>query len=118
MAIRAIPEIFRLVERESEAHRQILSFSVSHDHRSVRIYGYYPVMDGKDTKYPRHPIHEFSSTVLDGKEKWTAYCFFKNVDGLWMLGYYYLDGIRSAIDQLPSGVDFDILSIPEGTGLS
>lgn len=116
LAVRAIVELFRLVSRESDVHRQILAFSISHDHRSVRIYGHYPVIDGKDTKYYRHPIHDFSFTALDGKEKWTAYRFVKNVYDLWMPGH--LDRIRSAINQLPSGVDFDVPSISEGTGLS
>jgi hypothetical protein len=45
----------------------------------VRIYGHYPVINGKDTTYYRHPIHKFDFTALDGKEKWTAYKFTKNV---------------------------------------
>ncbi|KAL7926602.1 hypothetical protein ACQKWADRAFT_318431 [Trichoderma austrokoningii] len=97
LAARAVVELFRLVKRENELHRQILSFSVSHDHRSVRIYGYYPVIDGKNTKYYRHPIHDFSFTALGGKENWATIC--------------------SAIDQLPSDLDFDVEPLPE-TGLS
>ena len=58
-----------------ELHREILGFSISHDHRSVRIYGHYPVIDGKDTKYYHNPIRTFDFTELDGKEKWTAYKF-------------------------------------------
>ena len=79
LAVRAIVELFRLIRRKIELHREILAFSVSHDHESVRIYGQYPVIDGKDTKYHRHPIHEFSFTALYGKEKWTAYRFTKNI---------------------------------------
>ncbi|KAI0407507.1 hypothetical protein F4802DRAFT_554132 [Xylaria palmicola] len=116
MAARAIVELFRLVERENEVHRQILSFSISHDHRSVRIYGYYPVIDGKEAKYYRHPIREFSFTELDGKEKWTAYQFTKNVYDTWMPDHF--ERICSAIDQLPSKVDFDIQTLSESTGLS
>ncbi|KAI0388275.1 hypothetical protein F5Y17DRAFT_453438 [Xylariaceae sp. FL0594] len=115
MAARAIVELFRLIERESEVHRQILSFSVSHDHRSVRIYGYYPVIDGKETKYYRHPIHTFDFTALDGKDKWTAYQFTKNVYDKWMPDH--LKRICSAIDQLPS-VGFDVPALSESTGLS
>ena len=59
----------RLVKREKELHREILAFSVSYDHRTVRIYGHYPVIDGKKTTFYRHPIREFSFTELDGKEK-------------------------------------------------
>ncbi len=116
LAVRAIVELFRLVRRESEVDREMLAFSISHDNCSVRIYGHYPAIDGKDTKYYRHPIRKFDMTELDGKAKWTAYRFTKNVYDLWMPGH--LDRIRSAIDQLPSGVDLDVPSISEGTGLS
>ncbi|RYP63172.1 hypothetical protein DL771_009403 [Monosporascus sp. 5C6A] len=115
LAVRAVAELFRAVKRENEVHRQILSFSISHDHRSVRIYGHYPVIDGKDTKYYRHPIHEFSFTALEGREKWTAYRFTKNVYDIWMPARFKM--IYSAIDQLPSNLDFDVASLPE-TGLS
>jgi len=47
MAVRGTVELFRLVKREKELHRQILAFSISHDHRTVRIYGHYPMVDGK-----------------------------------------------------------------------
>ncbi|KAJ8118899.1 hypothetical protein ONZ43_g3902 [Nemania bipapillata] len=115
IAARAIVELFRLAGRENEVHRQILAFSVSHDNRSVRIYGYYPVIDKEETKYYRHPIHEFSFTALDGKEKWTAYQFTKNIYDIWMPDHF--KRICSAIDQLPS-VDFDVPALSESTGLS
>ena len=79
LAVRGVVELFRLVKREKELHQEILAFSVSHDHRGVRIYGHYSIIDeGKATFY-RHPICEFSFTELDCKEKWTAYKFTKNV---------------------------------------
>lgn len=72
MAARGVVELFRLVGREKELHREILAFSISHDDRTVRIYGHYPVINGKDTTYYRHPIYTFEFTALEGKEKWTA----------------------------------------------
>ncbi|KHN95003.1 uncharacterized protein MAM_07230 [Metarhizium album ARSEF 1941] len=114
LAVRAVTELFCAVKRESEVHRQILAFSISHDHRSVRIYGHYPVLKGKDATYYRHPIRTFDFTELDGKEKWTAYRFTKNVYELWMPSHF--KRICSAIDQLPADLDFDNLS--PSTGLS
>ncbi|EGX97204.1 hypothetical protein CCM_01864 [Cordyceps militaris CM01] len=114
LAVRAVTELFRAVKREAEVHREILAFSVSHDHRSVRIYGHYPVVDGKDTKYYRHPIRTFDFTELDGKEKWTAYRFTKSVYDSWMQSHFAR--ISSAIDQLPADLDFDNPSLPS-TGL-
>ena len=115
IAARAVFELFRLVGREAELDRQILSFSISHDHQAVRIYGYYPVMEGKETKYYRHPIHKFFFTALDGKEKWTAYQFTKNVYDIWMPSHFAR--IRAAIDQIPPDIDFTVDPLPE-TGLS
>lgn len=106
LAVRAVVELFRLVGRESEVHREILAFSISHDHQSVRIYGHYPVIDGKDTKYYRHPIYKFDFTTLDGKEKWTAYRFTRNIYDQWMPNH--LKRLCSAIDQIPSNIDFGV----------
>ncbi|EEH36365.2 hypothetical protein PAAG_06783 [Paracoccidioides lutzii Pb01] len=83
LSVRGVVKLFRLVKREKELHRQILAFSISHDHRMVRIYGHYPVIDGKKTTYYRHSIHEFSFAALDGREKWTSYKFVMGVYDDW-----------------------------------
>ncbi|KAL2187758.1 hypothetical protein L209DRAFT_764600 [Thermothelomyces heterothallicus CBS 203.75] len=114
LTVRGIVKLFRIVKREDEVNRKILVFSVSHDHRSVRIYGHYPVINGQDTKYYRHPIYAFSFTALDGKEKWTAYQFTKNVYDTWMPEHF--KNICSAIDQLPLGLDFDVAPLSKATG--
>ncbi|KAI4221326.1 MAG: hypothetical protein L6R40_008640 [Gallowayella cf. fulva] len=106
VAVRALVELFRSVKREKELDQEILAFSISHDHRSVRIYGHYPVIEGDKTTFYRHPIHEFSFTALDGKEKWTAYKFTKNVYDAWMPILH--KRICSAIEDLPAGISFDL----------
>jgi hypothetical protein len=35
VAVRGVVELFRLVAREKELHREILAFSISHDHAAV-----------------------------------------------------------------------------------
>jgi hypothetical protein len=72
------------VKREAEVHRQILAFSISHDHTSVRIYGCNPLIDESKTTFYRHLIHKFDFTALEGREKWTAYKFTKNIYDVWM----------------------------------
>ncbi|MCJ1427758.1 hypothetical protein MMC29_005663, partial [Sticta canariensis] len=118
---RAIVELYRAVKREKELHREILAFSVSHDHSSVRIYGHYPVIDGKKTTYYRHTVSKFDFTAPDGKNKWTAYKFTQNVYDVWMPTH--LKRICSAIDQLPLGLTFEVsqeseLQFTEASGLS
>jgi hypothetical protein len=114
LAVRGIVELFRAVKRDDEVNRKILAFSISHDYATVRIYGHYPVITGETVKYYRHPIHKFDFTVFDGKEKWTAYRFTKNVYDTWMPAHF--KNICSAIDQLPSNLGVPPLS--EATGLS
>ncbi|KAH7630238.1 hypothetical protein B0T09DRAFT_341342 [Sordaria sp. MPI-SDFR-AT-0083] len=116
LAVRGIVQLFRAVKREDEVNRKILAFSVSHDHTSVRIYGHYPVIAGEDIKYYRHPIHKFDFTALDGQDKWTAYRFTKNVYDIWMPKHF--ENICSAINELPSELDFNVPPLSETTGLS
>ena len=106
VAVRALVELFRLVKREKELDREILAFSVSHDHTSVRIYGHYPVIEGDKITFYRHPIHKFDFTALDGKDRWTAYKFTKNVYDHYMPKLHKL--ICSAIDDLPADISFDL----------
>jgi hypothetical protein len=115
LAVRGVVELFRMVKREKELHLQILAFSISHDHGTVRIYGHYPVIDGNKTTFYRHPIRKFDFTELDGKEKWTAYKFTKNVYDIWMPTH--LKRICSVIDALP---DFEVSQQSESgeSGLS
>lgn len=104
VAVRAFVELFKLVKREKELDQRILTFSVSHGPRSVRIYGHYPVIEGDKTTFYWHPIHAFDFTI--GEQKWTAYKFTKNVYDIYMPILYEL--ICSAIDDLPAGINFDL----------
>ena len=106
VALRALIVLFRSVKREKELDREILAFSISHDHTSVRIYGHYPVIEGDKTTFYRHPIHRFDFTALDGKEKWTSLRFTKNVYDHHSPKLHKL--ICSGIDDLPAGINFDL----------
>ena len=99
-AVRGIAELFRLVKREKEVHREIVTFSISHDHISVRIYGHYPAICGDKTTFYRHPIYAFDFTTLSGKDKWTEYRFTKNVYEIWMPTHF--KRICSIINKLSS----------------
>jgi hypothetical protein len=121
LAVRAVVELFRMVKRERELDREILAFSISHDHRSVRIYGHYAVVEETKTTFYRHPIHTFDFTALEGKDKWTAYQFTKSVYRTWMPTHF--KKLCSAVDALPTDVNFELsqqseLNFSEQTGLS
>jgi hypothetical protein len=106
LAVRGIVELFKYVGREKELHREILAFSVSHDDKSVRIYGYYPVIDGNKTTFYRHPVRMFNFTEFDGKEKWVAYKFTKNVYDIWMPTHF--QRICSVVDELQPGLSHGV----------
>ena len=100
IAIRGIVELFKYVKCEKKLDREILAFSISHDHESVRIYGHYALINGSDTTFYRHSIRKFDFTEQDGKDKWTTYKFTRNVYDIWMPTH--LERIRSAIDKIPA----------------
>lgn len=120
LAIRGVVELFRLVHREHEINREILAFSVSHDHESVRIYGHYPVFEKEKVEYFRHSIRKFDFTEVEGREKWTAYKFIKGVYSSWMPAH--LAKLLSAIDALPQDPGLEMpqstLHCSEPSGLS
>ena len=105
LAVRGIVELFRLVNRAEELHRQVLAFSISHDHETVRIYGHFPVIEGNRVTYWRYPLRKYDFTERKGMEKWTAYTFVKNVYDLWMPTL--LKKISSAIDDLRPEPDYE-----------
>jgi hypothetical protein len=94
------------VKHEKDLHQEILAFSVSHNDRTVRVYGHYPVIDGKETTFYRHLIYKSVFAAPGGKEKWTAYKFTKNVYDIWMPTHPRR--ISSAIDDLPSDLEFEV----------
>ncbi|KAI9744261.1 MAG: hypothetical protein M1818_002413 [Claussenomyces sp. TS43310] len=104
IAVRSIIELYRAVKREKEIDGEILAFSISHDHTAVRIYGHYAVVNASETTFYRHPIKKFDFTSEEGADKWTAYKFTKNVYDFWMP--IHLERICSAVDQLPSSLNF------------
>jgi hypothetical protein len=84
LSVRAIVELFRLVDRAEELHRDIVAFSISHDNETLRIYGHFPVIEGTKTTYWRYPLRKYDFTKRKGREKWTAYTFVKNIYDLWI----------------------------------
>ncbi|GFP53293.1 hypothetical protein TASIC1_0002047700 [Trichoderma asperellum] len=100
IGMRAVVDLFRGVKREAEVHRQILAFSISHDHRQAEIVAHYPVILGETTEYYQQVIASFIFT--DSRyDKWTAYRFTKNMYEVWMPAQF--QWICSAINQLPEG---------------
>ncbi|KAI9670770.1 MAG: hypothetical protein M1817_003881 [Caeruleum heppii] len=113
VAVNALVELYRAISREDEVHRQILAFSISHDARGVRIYGHYPVLGEGDkrTLFCRHLIKSFDILSEDGKEKWTAYQFTRNVYDQFVP--VHLQRICAAIEALPEPEVFAVDALPQ-----
>ncbi|KAL8662831.1 MAG: hypothetical protein Q9202_004345 [Teloschistes flavicans] len=107
VAVRGVIELFRVVNRQAELHREILAFSISHNDSNVRIYGHYTVIQGDQTTFYRHLIRRFDFTDPEGKEKWSTYDFTKNVYEIWKPTHH--KRICSALDDLPPDVDVGLL---------
>ena len=108
VAANAVVELYRLVSREKELHRKILTFSVSHDHQAVKIYGHYALIKGKQTLFYREPVEALHVTGRNGQDRWIPYTFTRNVFDIFYPIHF--ERICSAIDQLPNPEDFDVNS--------
>ncbi|KAL8938339.1 MAG: hypothetical protein Q9216_003940 [Gyalolechia sp. 2 TL-2023] len=115
IAVRAIVELFRLVKCEDKVNREILAFSISHDHEKVRIFGHYAVIDGPNTSFYRYPIENFIFANQNGENKWTAYKFTKSVYSIWAPKHF--KRICEAIDKIPLGVDWSVQPLPQEEAL-
>jgi len=69
LAIRGIVKLFKLAKRENELYREILTFLISYDYRLVRLYGYYPIINGIEFTTHRYLIYTFNILPLGGKER-------------------------------------------------
>ncbi len=115
VATNAVVELYRLVSRQDELHQKILTFSISHDHRAVRIYGHYVLINGKDISFYRHLLRDFSITDQDDIDKWTAYKFTLSVYNDFRRIHH--ERICSAVDQLPNPEDFAVESFSQQSNL-
>ncbi|KAI9829018.1 MAG: hypothetical protein M1832_000041 [Thelocarpon impressellum] len=106
VAVNAIVEIYRAISLQDELNQEVLAFSISHDHRAVRIYGHYPVIDGQHASFYRYPISSFDITNEGGKDRWKAYTFTRNVYDTFLLKH--LERVLAAIDELPDPAILDV----------
>ncbi|OJD17361.1 hypothetical protein AJ78_02546 [Emergomyces pasteurianus Ep9510] len=92
--------------------REINGFSISHSDADVRIYGHYAVVKGRDIKFYRHSVAEFSiSPTAEGDQRWKAYTFVRNVYDLWIPEHF--NQICSAIEMLPADLNCETFNQSE-----
>jgi hypothetical protein len=112
VALRGLVELFRIVGQETELSQEINGFSISHGDEYVRVWGHYPVINGKDYTFYRHPIAKFDiSKTEQGDNRWAAYTFVRNLYDIWLPERF--SRICSIIDMLPAELDFSVSNQPE-----
>ncbi|MCJ1314594.1 hypothetical protein MMC25_008276 [Agyrium rufum] len=98
VSVRGILSLYRLAGKEMKLHNKPVAFSVSHDHRMVRLTGWGPVISGNFYTIHPFPIHSFDVTALNGQERWTPRKF---TVGVYEYGLTLLEEIKTIIDELP-----------------
>jgi hypothetical protein len=107
VALRQKVELFRLVGRLHDLHREVNGFSISHSEESVGMWAHYIVVKGEDFTFHRHPIAKFDiSPTGEGDHRWKAWNFVMNVFDFWVPNHF--KKLCSAIDMLPANYNFDI----------
>ena len=109
VAANAVVELYRLVSRQDELNGRILTFSISHDHEEVRIYGHYTLIQEKRTLFYRHPVSRIYLPNAGGIDKWTPYKFTRNVFEIFYPIHH--ERICSAVDQLPNPEECAVESV-------
>lgn len=69
LVVRSFIKLFWFAKHKDEVYQKILAFSIFHDTTIVRIYGYYPLIDGKNTTYFYHFLRLHDIIDQKGKEK-------------------------------------------------
>jgi hypothetical protein len=101
VAVRAVVELFKLVGRQMELHREIVALAISYDDESVRLYAYYPFIDGdKVTIWRRTAARHY----LDLDTRWRSWTFTTNVYDVFFP--IHLKRICSAIDDISPDLTF------------
>jgi hypothetical protein len=102
IALKGLIELFKLARLEVQINRQVLGFSIPCDLEPVRIWAHYPMIYQTSVRFFCHSIYHFSFTAGNGKERYTAFKFTKNVYNAWVPIHF--KGICSALDALTSSL--------------
>ena len=105
----------RVVSRINQLHREVLFFSISHDHTIVKIFGHYPLIEKDKINFRQHIIKTFDLSDNDGRNRWTAYNFVRKLYD--HFAPIHLQRIRDAISYLPepSSESMSLVSIDNGS---
>jgi len=69
ITIKRIIKLFKVIKREKKLYQEILAFPISYNYNSVRIYGYYPIIEEDKTTFYYYLINKFDFIIRNSKEK-------------------------------------------------
>ncbi|KAE8337524.1 hypothetical protein BDV24DRAFT_154343 [Aspergillus arachidicola] len=101
VALRGLVHLSRMAGCVEMLHRRILAFSISHDRETVRIYGYYPEIEGDNTSYYRRWIGQF--TIWTDADKWTCYRFVYKLDDIFLPSH--IARVTDMLERIPEPQD-------------
>ncbi|KAL9102024.1 MAG: hypothetical protein Q9163_002779 [Psora crenata] len=99
----------------NQLHREILFFSISHDHNMVWIFGHYPLINQDKVYFHRHVI--IVVPLLSGGAgitRWTTYNFVRKLYD--HFAPIHLQRIRDAIRYLPESISESFMATDSAEG--
>ena len=112
ISLRNLIELFRLVGRLDELHREINGYSISHSDEYVRIWAHYIVVEKQDFTFHRHPVSKFDiSPTAEGDQRWKAWTIVMNILEFWVPDHF--KNVCSAIDMLPADFNLEVSDLCE-----
>ncbi|KAL9084083.1 MAG: hypothetical protein Q9165_008220 [Trypethelium subeluteriae] len=112
ISLRNLAELFKLVGRLNELHREINSYSISHTDEYIRIWAHYLFVKGEDYTFHRHSVAKFDfSPTVEGDQRWKAWTFTMNIYDLWVPGHF--KRLCSVIDMLPADLTFELSNLSQ-----
>lgn len=106
VSLRNLAELFKLVGRLNELHREVNSYSISHTDEYVRIWAHYLFVKGEDYTFHRRSVAKFDfSPTVEGDQRLKAWTFAMNVYDFWAPGHF--KRLCSVIDMLPADLNFE-----------
>lgn len=104
VALRGVVALFCCVGRAHELHREILGFSIAHNHDTVAIRAHYVVLDdaGGPPTFWRREVRNFNFAEGNGRRKWASYRIVRNIYDAFVPVHFRR--LCSAIDALPQVV--------------
>ncbi|KAF2014574.1 hypothetical protein BU24DRAFT_451576 [Aaosphaeria arxii CBS 175.79] len=103
VALKGLFQLFEMVGREKDLHREVCGFSISHNDEGVRIWGHYIVINDRTPTFYRCSIDQF---IINKDTRSLAYKFVRNIYDIWVPDHF--KKISSAIDMIPADIGLRI----------